>query len=176
MNSTNKAAIERNWRWRASPSLSLTDTWPGSLGLIQGRGAGVYRCLAVNLHGSCRFHPELPEWLSKPNSGGLQLWLLMFILPGPRLRSIATQIPFWRLGEKYFPKQTDWEQNKQPGLGVHMASEESHLSQAQSPWEMIGKCGDPRRESVPNCAKGKYKLPPRGMDNSNSIDTYLWNI
>lgn len=78
--STNKAAIERNWRWRASPSLSLTDTWPESLGLIQGRGAGVYRSLAVNLHGSCSFGPEIPEWLSKPNSGGLELCLLMFTL------------------------------------------------------------------------------------------------
>lgn len=31
-NSTNKVAIERNWRWRASLSLSLTDTWPGPWG------------------------------------------------------------------------------------------------------------------------------------------------
>lgn len=107
-NSTNKAAIERNWRWRASPSLSLTDTWPGSLGLIQGRGAGVYHSLAVSLCGPCSFGPEIPEWLSKPNSGGLQLCLLMFTLPGCHLRSMATQIPFWILGGGKIFSQADW--------------------------------------------------------------------
>lgn len=44
---------------------------------------------------------------------------------------MATQIPFWRLGEKYFPKRTESGQNKQFGLGVHTALKESHLSQGK---------------------------------------------
>lgn len=63
---------------------------------------------------------------------------------------MATQIPFWRLGEKYFPKQADSGQNKHLGLGVHTASKESHLSQGKCPREMKGKKekgGDPSKKS-----------------------------
>lgn len=49
---------------------------------------------------------------------------------------MATQIPFWRLGEKYFPKKADSGQNKHLGLGVHTASKESRLSQGKWSREM----------------------------------------
>lgn len=158
-NSPNKAVIEQNWQWRASPSLSLTDTLTGSLCPIPRKAESVYHCLAVTLYGSCRFLLTLNSQngsLSQTVEVYSSL-LLMFTLLRPCLSPWLSRYHFGDWAEKYFPKQTDSKQNKHLVLGVHAALKESHLSQEKCPWEVMGKKaigGDPRSEQKSHVRPG----------------------
>lgn len=135
-NSPNKAVIERNWRWRASPSLSLTDTWLGPWGRLWGRGS-VFTAVCPSLCTTPAGSPSLtaPRKTRKAKQPRPTALVVDVYSAGtlPPVHGNADNI-LRRLGEKYFPKQADSRQNKHLGWGVHTPSKESHLSLGKYLW------------------------------------------